>query len=118
MKVKENELQQEQVITATDEKETKDVMNVPIKRPVEINGVLLTSIKLDFTKLTGDTVLRVDEELRAEGFPTGFDNIWNQQAILKLAARAAGMLTEDLRKLHAGDFMEVTFRTRNFFIGW
>ncbi|MER2126291.1 hypothetical protein [Solibacillus sp.] len=91
---------------------------VSIKHPVEINGVLLSSIKLDFSKLTGDTVLKVDEELRDEGFPTGFDNIWNQQAILKIAARAAGMLTEDLRKLHAGDFMEVTFRTRNFFIGW
>ncbi len=91
---------------------------VPIKHPVEINGVLLSSIKLDFSKLTGDTVLKVDKELREEGFPTGFDNIWNQQAILKLASRAAGMLTEDLRTLHAGDFMEVTFRTRNFFIGW
>jgi len=116
MEVKNNE--QQEIVVKTTEKEKIYESNVPIKHPVEINGVLLTSIKLDFSNLTGDTVLRIDEELRAEGIPTGFDNIWNQQAILKLAARAAGMLTEDLRKLHAGDFMEVTFRTRNFFIGW
>jgi len=99
-------------------KEKSYESTVIIKHPIELNGVLLNSIKLDFSKLTGDTVLKIDEELREEGMPTGFDNIWNQQAVLKLAARAAGMLTEDLRKLHAGDFMEVTFRTRNFFIGW
>ncbi|MEG0258914.1 MAG: hypothetical protein RR651_03490 [Lysinibacillus sp.] len=117
MNLEKNEAEQEGKEKES-EKDNLYKFMVPIKHPVEINGVLLSSIKLDFSKLTGDTVLKVDKELREEGFPTGFDNIWNQHAILKLASRAAGMLTEDLRKLHAGDFMEVTFRTRNFFIGW
>lgn len=102
----------------TSENVNNDIINVPIKRPIELDGALLSSIKLDFSKMSGADVIQVDEELRREGFNAGFDNIFNHKALLKLASRASGLVPEDLSKLHPADYMEVAFKTRNFFIQW
>lgn len=98
--------------------ENTNVKEVKLKVPKTFDGHEVTKIVLDFNNMTGDDVMKVDKELREEGYPYGFDTIWNQNAVLKLAARAAKMLPEDIKKLHAGDYMEVTFQTRNFFVGW
>lgn len=95
-----------------------NVVVVELKKPIELDGKNIAEIRLDFSTLTGEDVLKIDTELRQEGHPMGFDNIWNQKVLLKLAARAAKMLPEDLRKLSAGDFLEVQFNTRNFFVQW
>lgn len=94
----------------------KNIVKVPLKSPVEINGEKIDMIVLDFTEMTGEDILKVDEELRLEG--KIFDNIFNQHAILLLAAKAAKMIPDDLKKLKAGDYLEITFQTRNFFIAW
>jgi len=99
------------------ENENPEIKTVKIKRPIKItDGALLNEVKLDFTTMTGDKILKIDAELRAMG--TGFDDLWNQAVILKLMSRASGIMEDDLRKLHGGDYLEVAFQTRNFFLQW
>lgn len=96
--------------------ENPNIKEIILEHPKKIDGVLFTCIKLDFTNMTGADVLKVDEELRREGYNLGFNSIYDQRVLLKLAARAAKIIPEDLTKLHVADYMEVVFSTRNFFI--
>ncbi|MEA0565535.1 hypothetical protein [Lysinibacillus irui] len=126
MKIEE---QNEQVLpevqeAVTNQKETNPkVANpnriiVPIKKPIEINGEIVNELILDFTNLTGKDILNIDTELRMDGRPGGFDSIYNQDAMLKLAARGIGCIPPDLEKLHGADFFELLLQVRNFFIQW
>ncbi|ACA41235.1 phage tail assembly protein [Lysinibacillus sphaericus] len=109
-----------EVLVQVGENETEnknpEIIIVPIKRPIDFDGTFLNEVKLDFTQMTGTQILKIDAELRAMG--TGFDDLWNQTVILKLMSRASGLLEEDLKRLHGADYLEVAFRTRNFFIQW
>ncbi len=109
-----------EVLVQVKENETEnknpEIIIVPIKRPIDFDGTFLNEVKLDFTQMTGTQILKIDAELRAMG--TGFDDLWNQTVILKLMSRASGLLEEDLKRLHGADYLEVAFRTRNFFIQW
>lgn len=109
-----------EVLVQVEENETEnknpEIIIVPIKRPIDFDGTFLNEVKLDFTQMTGTQILKIDAELRAMG--TSFDDLWNQTVILKLMSRASGLLEEDLKRLHGADYLEVAFRTRNFFIQW
>lgn len=98
------------------ENKNPEIIIVPIKRPIKIDGTFLNEVELDFTQMTGTQILKIDAELRAVG--TGFDDLWNQTVILKLMSRASGIFEDDLKRLHGADYLEVAFRTRNFFIQW
>lgn len=95
-----------------------NIINVLLKKPVEINGKKVDKLVLDFTDLTGKDILSIDKELRMDGRPGGFDSIYNQDAMLKLAARGVGCIPPDLEKLHGADFFELLLQVRNFFIQW
>ncbi|WP_036126824.1 phage tail assembly protein [Lysinibacillus sphaericus] len=98
------------------ENKNPEIIIVPIKRPIEIDGTFLNEVKLDFTQMTGTQILKIDAELRAKG--TSFDDLFNQTVILKLMSRASGIFEDDLKRLHGADYLEVAFLTRNFFIQW
>jgi len=91
---------------------------LPIKKPIEINGEKVNELILDFTELTGKDILDIDAELRMENRPGGFDSIYNQDAMLKLAARGIGCIPPELEKLHGADFFELLLQVRSFFIQW
>ena len=95
--------------------ENPNVKIVELMSPIEIDGTLFNEIKLDYGKLTGADLLKIDEELKMEGYAAGFDSIYNQQVLVKIASKASGMLTDDLARLGLADFAEVTFSARNFF---
>lgn len=116
--IEENVVKNEVQETSNKKEENENIIVVPLKSPIELDGALLNSITLDFTNMTGQDVINVDEELRREGHNMGFDNVFNHNALLKLASKAARKIPDDLKKLHAGDYMEVAFKTRNFFIQW
>jgi hypothetical protein len=103
-------------LTTNSEEKNKCIIPVPIKHPIEIDGVLINSITLDFSNFTGEDILKIDEQLRLEG--SFFDHLYNQKVLLKLASFGANMKIEDLKRLHGADFLEVTLQTRNFFIQW
>lgn len=94
------------------------VINMPIKKPILVNGKEIFKLKIDFTNMTGADILSVDKEMRLEGHPAGFDSIFNQEVLLKLTSRVTGVLPDDLSKMHGADFLEVLLQVRNFFIQW
>lgn len=98
--------------------ENPNIIHLKIKKPIEIKGEKVDELVLDFTELTGKDILGIDAELRMEGRPAGFDSIYNQEAMLKLAARGIGCIPPELEKLHGADFFELLLQVRNFFIQW
>lgn len=98
--------------------ENPNIITVPLKKPVVINGQKVDKLVLNFTDLTGEDILKVDKELRMDGRPGGFDSIYNQDAMLKLAARGIGCIPPELKKLHGADFFELLLQVRTFFIQW
>lgn len=117
--VVEQNIQQEekQEVRESNDTTKKDVIEVTIKRHIKMDdGALLSKVKLDFTDMTGAQIIKIDNELRTEG--SSFDNLWNQAVLLKLASRASGINEYDLMRLAPGDFLEVSFQTRNFFLTW
>ncbi len=115
-----NELlvEDKQDVVTIKEETNPNIITVPIKKPIEINGVKVDELVLDFTDLTGKDILKIDTELRMDGRPGGFDSIYNQDAMLKLAARGIGCIPPDLEKLHGADFFELLLQVRTFFIKW
>lgn len=92
-------------------------MNIKLIRPLKLDSGDVKEIDLKLEDLTGSDILKVDLEIRADGDPRGFDNIYNQKVLLTLASKASGIFIEDLEKLSAPDFLEVTFTVRNFLMG-
>lgn len=86
---------------------------VKLARPIEVNGEKIDTIKLDLEKLTGADILAIEKELRLK--QVSF-NILSQETQLAIAARAAGMIADDLQKLHWSDFLEVTAQVQLFLI--
>lgn len=96
--------------------ENPNIKVVTLVSPIEKDdGTFLNEIKLDYGKLTGADMMKIDEEMKAEGYAAGFDSIYNQEVLLRLASKASGILIDDLIRLGLIDFAEVTFSARNFF---
>ncbi|WP_342442900.1 hypothetical protein MHB65_07080 [Lysinibacillus sp. FSL K6-0075] len=96
--------------------ENPNIKVVTLVSPIEKDdGTFLNEIKLDYGKLTGADMMQIDEEMKVEGHAAGFDSIYNQEVLLRLASKASGILIDDLIRLGLIDFAEVTFSARNFF---
>jgi len=104
-----NETKKEEVVENPNKKVVK------LTSPIEIDGTLLNEIEMNFGKLTGRDVIQIDEELKTEEHPEGFNTIYNQHVLLKIASKASGILPDDLERLSLKDFVEVQFSARNFF---
>ncbi|PIC80544.1 hypothetical protein CSV75_01770 [Sporosarcina sp. P18a] len=110
---------EEQVVQEVVKNESNPLVIVmPIKKELAFDGKRINELKLDFSDITGADILSVDNEMRIEGHPAGFDNIYNQEVLLKLSSRVTGILPDELQKLHAADFLEMVLQVRNFFIRW
>lgn len=104
-----------QIETKEETVENPNIKIVTLMSPIEIDGAFLNEIKFDYGGLTGADILRIDEELKVEGHTGGFDSIYNQQVLVRIASKASGILIDDLARLGLADFAEVTFSARNFF---
>lgn len=93
-------------------------MKIKLKHPKKIDEKLVKEIDLNLEGLTGEEILKVDTEIRMEGNSRGIENLFNQDVLVRVASKASGILQDDLKKLSAFDFLEVTFVTRNFLLGW
>lgn len=97
--------------------ENKFTKTIELNKPLELDGESIEKIELNYENMTGADILDIDMELRALGITNGFSTIHNHDALLLLSSRASGIISEDLKKLNAVDFLEVIMTTRNFFIG-
>ncbi|CDX01301.1 Mu-like prophage FluMu protein gp41 [Desulfitobacterium hafniense] len=92
-------------------------MKVKLIKSLALDGKEIKEIDLKLDELTGEDILKTDLEIRSNGDPRGLDNIYKQDALLLLASKASGIIADDLKKLSAPDFLEVTFTVRNFLMG-
>lgn len=92
-------------------------MKIKLTKNLVLDGKEINEIEVKIEDLTGEDILKVDDELRKIGNPMGFDNVYNQTVLLLLASKATGILMDDLKKLSAPDFLELTFTIRNFLMG-
>lgn len=113
-----NEKHNVQEMQTNQEVQNPNIINLKITKPIQINGKETNELVLDFTDLTGKDILKIDMELRMNNRPGGFDSIYNQDALLMLAARGIGCVPDDLEALHGVEFFELLMQVRNFFIQW
>lgn len=92
-------------------------MKIKIIKPLTIDDKKIKELDLDLESLKGKDILMIDEELRMEGHSQGLRDVFDQRVLLKIASKSSGFIIDDLEKLSAPDFLEVTFSVRNFLLG-
>lgn len=90
---------------------------ISLIKPLKLDDCEIKELNLNLEDLTGADILKIDTELRAEGHQRGMDDVFNQNVLLKMGSKASGILPDDLQKLAAPDFLELTFSVRNFLLG-
>lgn len=87
--------------------------NVKLSKPITIDGQLIESIDLNFENLTGKDILAIDKELRARNSQFSVYDIESQVLVV---SKISGIIPDDLEKLHAPDFLDVTSRVTLFLL--
>ena len=77
------------------------------KKPREIEGKKYTKLTFYFDNLTGEDIEAVEQELADQ-------NKYAFQCIL--AAKAAGVASDEIRRLPVGDYMKIKNKARDFLI--
>lgn len=85
------------------------------KKPVEIMGKKYSSLTFYFNKMTGEDIEAIEDELMDQNkyFLTP-ETSSAYQCIL--AAKAAGVASDEIRRLPAHDYMKIKNKARNFLI--
>jgi Phage tail assembly chaperone proteins, E, or 41 or 14 len=91
------------------------MMKVKLLKPIEIDGQKITEINLELEKLTGKDILDADREVRLEG-EGGLNPLYTQRGLMILASKVSGFIPDDLLRLSAPDFLEVTANVQNFLL--
>ena len=85
------------------------------KTPREINGKKYTALTFYFENLTGEDIEAVETELMEQNkFAVTPEISSTFQCIL--AAKAAGVASDGIRRLPVGDYMKITNAARDFLI--
>lgn len=93
-------------------------MEIKLVKPITIDEKEIKKIDLKLEDLTGEDILNIDTELRVEGHVRGIDDVFSQKVLLKMASKSSGIIADDLKKLSATDFLDVTFSVKNFLLGF
>lgn len=98
-----------------EEKEKSGNYTHTFKKPVEIEGKKYSSLTFYFENLTGEDIEAVEEELQDQNkyvlspeISSAFQSV--------LAARAAKVPADEIRRLPARDYMAIKNKARNFLI--
>lgn len=84
-------------------------------RPVEIEGTEYKTMTFYFENLTGYDIEAIEEELQDEQryvLSPEISSIFQSA----LAARAAGIASDEIKRLPVGDYMKIKNRARDFLI--
>lgn len=98
-------------------KEKKSSLNYThnFKTPVEINGQQHKSLTFYFEKLTGEDVEAIEEELQDQNKYVLTPEVSSVFQTM-LAARAAGVGADEIRRLPLGEYMKIKNQARSFLI--
>lgn len=98
-----------------EEKEKSGNYTHTFKKPVEIEGKKYTSLTFYFENLTGEDIEAVEEELQDQNKYVLSPEISSAFQSM-LAARAAKVPADEIRRLPARDYMAIKNKARNFLI--
>lgn len=90
---------------------------IKLKKPIVKDGKTIDSINLDLDSLSGNDMIKVEREARLRG-DLSPNPLFSSEGLSIVAARASGLIPEDVIGLGAPDFVEVTNTVRNFLFGW
>lgn len=98
-------------------KEKKSSLNYThnFKTPVEIEGQQYKSMTFYFEKLTGEDVEAIEEELQDQNKYVLTPEVSSAFQTM-LAARAAGVAADEIRRLPLGEYMKIKNQARSFLI--
>ena len=98
-------------------KEKKSSLNYThnFKTPVEIEGQQYKSMTFYFEKLTGEDVEAIEEELQDQNKYVLTPEVSSVFQTM-LAARAAGVAADEIRRLPLGEYMKIKNQARSFLI--
>lgn len=98
-------------------KEKKTSLNYThtFKAPVEINGQKQKVLTFYFEKLTGEDVEAIEEELQDQNKYVLTPEVSSVFQTM-LAARAAGVGADEIRRLPLGEYMKIKNQARSFLI--
>lgn len=87
-----------------------------LSKALEIKGVEVKEVELDFEKIKGSTLIQAEKEVRAKGdqTPSVFLSMSFQAVI---AAKLIGVPVDDIEAMPAVDFRNVVFPVANFLLG-
>ena len=98
-----------------EEKEKSGNYTHTFKNPVEIEGKKYTSLTFYFDKLTGEDIEAVEEELQDQNKYVLSPEI-SSAFQSTLAAKAAKVPADEIRRLPVRDYMAIKNKARNFLI--
>lgn len=85
------------------------------QKPVEIEGTKYTSLTFYFDNLTGEDIEAIEEELQDQNKYVLTPEISSSFQCM-LAARAAKIPADAIRRLPVGDYMKIKNKARDFLI--
>lgn len=112
------EAQKTGIVSMADKKnEKKASLNYThtFKAPVEINGQKQKALTFYFEKLTGEDVEAIEEELQDQNKYVLTPEVSSVFQTM-LAARAAGVGADEIRRLPLGEYMKIKNQARSFLI--
>mgnify|MGYP001081644491 FL=1 len=112
------EAQKTGIVSMEDKKkEKKTSLNYThtFKAPVEINGEKHKEFTFYFEKLTGEDVEAIEEELQDQNKYVLTPEVSSVFQTM-LAARAAGVGADEIRRLPLGEYMKIKNQARSFLI--
>lgn len=89
------------------------VKPIKLENKLSVKGQDVTSITLDFSKITGRDLIKAEAEVRADGELTPMLT-FSLKYQAALAARMIGITYDDMMELNATDFSKITNRVLNF----
>ena len=97
------------------EKETSLNYTHTFKAPREIEGKKYTALTFYFEKLTGEDIESVEAELQDQNKYVSSPEISSAFQCI-LAAKAAGVASDEIRRLPVADYMKIKNKARDFLI--
>lgn len=101
--------------TKKEEKEKSGNYTHTFKKPVEIEGQKYASLTFYFDRLTGEDIEAIEEELQDQNKYVLSPEISSAFQSM-LAARAAKVPADEIRRLPVRDYMAIKNKARNFLI--
>ncbi|OPX90281.1 MAG: hypothetical protein A4E53_01167 [Pelotomaculum sp. PtaB.Bin104] len=92
-------------------------MKISLINAIEKDGQTINELTLNLKGLTGNDLTKAESDARAMG-DTSPDPLFSAKGLTVIAAKAAGMIPDDILGLSAPDFLQVKAVVSIFLYGW